>query len=174
MAKYVKVCPRCGRANDEFGEVCEADGEFLGMVPATLAAAHESAPAESPGEAPSAAAAPAPEAQPAPTPVLYLDAGAGGACFEIRDGWVVGQAHFTSTAEVQLTNLPGLQYVHRRHCLFEYSDDGWHVMAIAQPAYTNPTLVNDQTVRPGERVAVHNGDRVTLSATTFSVRTFQL
>jgi len=170
MAKYVKVCPRCGRVNDEFSEVCEDDGEFLGMVPATQAAnlppsdpepAAASEDMESHGD-------PAPQA--GPVQVLYLDAGDGGRCYEIHNGWTIGQAHATSTAQVQLTNLPGLQYVHRRHCQFELGDDGWHVVAVAQPAYTNPTLVNSRALAPGERVPVRNGDRLTLSSLTFSVR----
>ncbi len=47
--RYVKICPRCGKPNDELADSCSDDGEFLGMVPATPSA---DSPPDEPSERP--------------------------------------------------------------------------------------------------------------------------
>ncbi len=164
--RYVKVCPRCGAENDEMAEICLRDGEFLGMVPATPAAPLR------PETAPPAPAAPAAETARAEgaDPALYLENAATGECYLLRPGWVVGQEHPESVAEVQLGERPGIQYVHRRHCRFLHGDGMWEVEALEQPDYTNPTLVNRRRVPAGARMALRNGDSLALSGVQFTVR----
>ncbi|MBW7866145.1 MAG: FHA domain-containing protein [Candidatus Hydrogenedens sp.] len=165
--RYVKVCPRCGAENDEMAEVCARDNEFLGMVPAT--------PARPPAPPP-AQASPAPAAAAAPRsagPVLYLDCAGSDECLAVRPGWVMGQEYPGSTAELQLSPRPGVQFVHRRHCRFHYDNGLWEVEALAQPEYTNPTRVNRVDAAPGARVALRNGDQLSLAGLSFTVRMIQ-
>ncbi|HUW62683.1 MAG TPA: FHA domain-containing protein [Candidatus Bathyarchaeia archaeon] len=210
--RYVKICPRCGKQNDELSDSCAADGEFLGMVPATPEPdSPPDTPSQHPGEIPfikrhgkryapggptaavntrvdqqrrkeSAQDEPEPEpemcepqpepaATPEPMPTLFLETGtASGQVFEVREAYVVGQAHPSSTAQIQLADLPGVAYVHRSHCSFAFKDRKWHVTPIEQQTYTNPTLVNQQRVPPGESCPLRNGDRLTLSGLTLTVR----
>ena len=176
MVKYVKICPRCGRANDELADACERDGEFLGMVPAT--------PEEKPSP-PSAPHAERTEDTPPvcnvqmvqigrPTALLFLDLPALGRSYEVRDGWILGQAHGTSTAEIQLEGAQGLNFVHRNHCRFSLREDGWYVTPLAQPSYTNPTLLNQRKIAPGESAKLRNGDRLSLSNVVLTVRLSEL
>lgn len=211
--RYVKICPRCGTQNDELSDSCAADGEFLGMVPATPApkcagepplpqpgavpVVHEGDSRFAPG-GPSAAVntradqqqraektsdAPEPcprepdreaEAESEPElearPALFLESGGGGQVFEVHEGDVIGQAHPSSNAQIQLADLTGIGYVHRNHCSFAFRDKTWQVTAIAQQTYTNPTLVNQQRLSPGESRPLRNGDRLTLSGLTLAVR----
>jgi len=164
--------------NDEEADVCAQDGEFLGMVPAAPAPECPSAKAPPVVEA-NAAPAPSP-APPSATlsqgsvsatdPVLYLDCEGGGQCHAVRPGWTVGQAHASGTAEVQLSGMPGVQYVHRRHCRFEYQGDIWYLCPLPQTEYTNPTTINGRSVAPGERAAVRNGDRIALAGVRLTAR----
>lgn len=169
--RYVKVCPRCGAENDEMAEICQRDGEFLGMVPATPATPLRAeppppAPASPAGEVPAAETTRADGAE----PVLYLENAGTGECHLLRPGWVVGQEHPESMAEVQLGERPGIQFVHRRHCRFLHGDGMWEVEALEQPDYTNPTLVNRRRVPVGARMALRNGDSLALSGVQFTVR----
>jgi hypothetical protein len=186
-AGYVKICPRCGHRNDELASACEKDGEFLGMVPAIPAA---NAPIPPPPPTPKPAAKP--EAAPTinelespphacetatdavPGKALYLDVEGAAQYHQVRDGWVVGQAHPTSTAEIQLSNLPGVNYVHRRHCIFEFRDGNWGVTTLLQPDYTNPSFLNDKRITPGERVTVQNGDKLRFASVTLRIRIIDL
>ena len=167
MLKYVKECPRCARMNDEVSEACSDCGEFLGMIPAIPR------PEAPPEPSPPATPPPLPqrEAPASPAQALYLDLD--GACHEIRDGYVVGQQHPTSQADVQLGDLDGINYVHRSHCRFELRDDGWYVTALEQPTYTNPTYVNQRALAAGEACVLHNGDRLRLAGVTLHVRVVQ-
>lgn len=173
MTKYVKICPRCGHQNDELAEACDQDGEFLGMVPSTLLRPEPLPPTPA---APAAAPKPASAPQVAvtqrfdtPTQLLYLETSTG-ETVQIGHGQVLGQAHPSSSAHVQLHDLPGLNYVHRSHCLFEFVDNAWRITAIAQPEYTNPTFVNGKRIAPGEHAPLRNGDKLMLSNVALSVR----
>jgi predicted component of type VI protein secretion system len=50
------------------------------------------------------------------------------------------------------------------------NDKKWHITAIEQQAYTNPTFINQQRVLPGESRPLRNGDRLTLSGVMLTVR----
>jgi hypothetical protein len=138
-------------------------------VPATAAASPR---VEPPSPAAAGDAEPSAEASRAEgaDPVLYLENGATGECHLLRPGWVAGQEHPESTAEVQLAERPGIQFVHRRHCRFLHGDGVWEVEALEQPDYTNPTLVNRRRVPAGARMALRNGDTLALSGIQFTVR----
>jgi len=163
MLKYVKVCPRCGFHNDEFAEACARDKEFLGMVPATPA---DNAPPPVAGDAAVAAGQPVAESRPR----LYVEVASTGQCFEPCPGNVMGQAHPASQAHIQLQGLAGVNYVHRRHCSFDFRDGQWVVTPIAQADYTNPTFHNDRRVDPGQSVPLVDGDRLKLSNVLLHVR----
>ncbi len=184
MARYVKICPRCGHQNDELAEVCEEDSEFLGMVPASIAReTPESAAPQAPDEPPRNTPAPSSNTSlvdvavtqrfEQPSIVLYIET-SDGKTYEVRHGNVLGQAHPSSAAHIQLEALPDLNYVHRSHCLFEFLDDAWRVRAIAQADYTNPTFVNRTRLEPGQCAVLHNGDKLTLSSVVLSVRIIEL
>lgn len=191
-AGYVKICPRCGHCNDELASACDKDGEFLGMVPAIPASSaprpvepaakpepkpEPERPALAPDAMPDSAEAPIePATVTAATlgKTLYLDVEGAAQYYQVRDGWVVGQAHPTSTAEIQLSNLPGVNYVHRRHCMFEYADGGWRVKTLLQPDYTNPSFLNDQRITPGESVKIQNGDKLRFASVTLRIRIMDL
>ena len=182
--RYVKTCPRCGYLNDEEADVCVQDGEFLGMIPAvpapdrpsetvflTAGTNADSVSPPTPQAEPFAAASPAPAS--AAEPMLYLDCEGSGQCHAIRPGWTVGQSHASSNAEAQLSGISGVQYVHRRHCRFEYEDGLWYLCPLPQPNYTNPTTLNGRPVAPGERAAVRHGDRIVLAVVRLTVRMLQ-
>jgi len=172
--RYVKICPRCGHLNNEEADICDQDGEFLGMVPAAPAPDRPADPV--PAIAPAAAEQSSPSDAPIPPktdPVLYLDCEGSGQCHAIRPGWTVGQAHDSSTAEAQLAGIQGVQYVHRRHCRFEHDDGIWYLCPLPQTDYTNPTTINGRAVAPGERAAVRNGDRIALAGVRLTARMLQ-
>jgi hypothetical protein len=160
MIRYVKICPRCGLANSELAEQCEHDNEFLGVIPAT----------------PYKEKPPAPETvlPDFPGRALYLEITGAGKCLEVRDGWVIGQAHPSSRAEIQLAEVPGVNYIHRQHCRFSFQDDQWRVLAIKQAAFTNPTFVNNRGLAPGESAVLRNGDRIALADTVLHARIVDL
>ena len=182
--RYVKTCPRCGYLNDEEADVCAQDGEFLGMIPAVPAPDRPSEKVLPPleNETVSASAQPeqgdrpvaaSPDSVPAADPVLYLDCEGSGQCHAVRPGWTVGQSHASSSAEAQLSGIPGVQYVHRRHCRFEYEDGLWYLCPLPQADYTNPTTINGRPVAPGERAAVRHGDRIVMAVVRLTVRMLQ-
>jgi len=182
-AGYIKICPRCGHRNDELASACEKDGEFLGMVPAIPAGAapplaNNDAPLQNVTAAPPAPTAPAkPAAETAaalPSKALYLDVEGAAQYYQIRNGYVVGQAHHTSTADIQLANLPGVNFVHRRHCVFEFRDNEWTVTTLSQPDYTNPSFLNEVRIAPGERVTINNGDKLRFASVTLRIRIIDL
>lgn len=166
--RYIKRCPRCRFESDELSEICEACGEFLGMVPAEPASA--APPPRKAAESAPVRPVVMPLSMPASPPALYLEAAEGGRCLDVKDGWVLGQQHETSAAEIQLADLDGVSFVHRAHCRFTLRDSGWYVMPIEQPAYTNPTMLNGKRLLPGAETRLRNGDRLTLAKLTLHVR----
>jgi hypothetical protein len=159
--------------NDEFAEACERDGEFLAMAPAMIAPDLPPEPATPPGDVACEIATPAPEPVRESIQALYLEAESG-TTYEIRSGWVIGQAHPTSAAQVQLSGMAGLNFVHRSHCQFELRPDGWHAIAVAQPEYANPTFVNQTRLMPGQDALLRNGDRLVLANVPLSVRILEV
>lgn len=194
MAAYVKICPRCGHRNDELASICEKDGEFLGMVPAAPAHAAPPEPVDTSTAqqlGPEEVARGGPERDAAetgagtgrhvvlspasmPGKALYLDVDASGQYYQVRDGWVVGQSHSSSPAEIQLSGLPGINFVHRRHCAFEFADNEWRVKPLPQADYTNPTFLNEKRLLTGKSFPLRNGDVLRCASVTLRVRIIDL
>lgn len=103
-------------------------------------------------------------------PPLILEHQGTNRLFEITNGDVLGQAHHTSNARLQLADLPGVNCLHREHCRFDCAQGAWQVTAIARPEFTNPTWVNHIKVEPGMSHPLRNGDRLTLCNIVFTIR----
>jgi len=105
---------------------------------------------------------------------LYLQVLGSEQVFEVRDGWTVGQSHASSTAELQLRDLPGIQYLHRNHCRFSCLNGNWQVTPTDQRKlgrdFTNPTAVNHARLTPGEAHRINNGDQLSLANLKVVVR----
>jgi pSer/pThr/pTyr-binding forkhead associated (FHA) protein len=66
--------------------------------------------------------------------------------------------------EIDLTGPPADPGVSHLHAVLIAQPDGsW---AVVDPGSANGTLVNNDTVSPGRRVALHDGDRICLGAWT--------
>jgi len=91
-----------------------------------------------------------------------------GKIYTIRSSDVLGQAHATSNAEVQLEGIPGVEYISRSHCRLERSDDVW--FATCLESALNPTHCNRVRMAPGGRIRVRDGDELTLAAVSFRIR----
>ena len=182
MLEYVKICPKCGRANSEFSDICGNDSEFLGMIepiPKPKENTVSPSPATEPtGQTQTGSTAPSESAQEKVrvtnrfenASAFYLEVPGTQQLYTIKNGSVLGQAHATSDADVQLSGILGVNFVHRRQCAFDYAEAKWHVTAIKQDDFTNPTLVNHINLQPGQRHALNNGDRLTLCNITLNVR----
>jgi pSer/pThr/pTyr-binding forkhead associated (FHA) protein len=184
MSTFIKICPKCGHHNPEYDNACGVCTYFIGME--TPVSAPPSAPSAQPsvdaGEA-EVRSADAPEAptaearvasQTSSQAILYLQVLGTDRVFEVRDGWTVGQTHPSSTADLQLRDLPGIKYVHRNHCRFSWSGGNWVVTPTDQREFgrdfTNPTAVNQTTVTPGEAHPLKNGDQLSLANLKVVVR----
>lgn len=191
MIDFVRICPRFGHANPEDALECATCGEFLGMenpVPAPSGGIEgpshpEAGTSGEPVEErdshsrsgngqmslPSEGAE-----RPGPGPAFYLEVPGSNLIYTVRDGAVVGQAHPTSTAEVQLSDLSDVNYVHRRHCRFDFCDARWQCTPLDQRRFgrdfTNPTFLNGQRLDLDQPSIVTNGDRLTLSSFDLTVR----
>ncbi|MGD8931239.1 MAG: FHA domain-containing protein [Chromatiales bacterium] len=176
MTTFVKICPKCGHHNPEYENACSVCTHFIGMeTPQAVTAAPASKPQTSPSiDAPQAVAQPADVHLSPQTTALYLQVQGSSQTFELRNGWIIGQAHPSSDADLQLRDLPGINYVHRRHCRFFYQDDAWHVLAIDQREagndFTNPTSVNQTRIAPGQTHVLANGDQLSLANLKLLVR----
>ncbi|MEA2080562.1 MAG: FHA domain-containing protein [Pseudomonadota bacterium] len=183
MSTYIKVCPKCGHHNPEYENACAACPCFIGMetpVPAPSSAsepAHTSAGVlehQSADQAPSTTVTP-PQTAPAQLQsTLYLQVLGSDRIFEVRDGWTVGQSHASSTAELQLRDLPGIRYLHRNHCRFSCVNGDWQITPTDQRQFgrdfTNPTAANHTTLTPGEAHSIKNGDQLSLANLKVVVR----
>jgi hypothetical protein len=184
MGRHVRICPICGRPNDETAMACENDSEYLGDVGAVWL--EDSPPAQAPAAAPAPTPAPAPAPAHVPLSDPALQAALQEACsylklhlpamnldFDVADGHTIGQAAPGSLAEIQLPPMQDISLVHRRHCRFVYRDRNWHIIPLENPEYTNPTFVNQNRVYP-ENLSppLRDGDRIILARTTLIVRIF--
>jgi len=183
MSAFIKICPKCGHHNPEYENACTLCTDFIGMetpIPAPPSASepqpggdgvveHQSADQ---AQASTEAAPQAAVAQPQPT--LYLQVLGSEQIFEVRDGWVVGQAHASSTADLQLRDLPGVHYLHRNHCRFSCLNGDWQITPTDQRQFgrdfTNPTAVNQATLTAGEAHGIKNGDQLSLANLKLVVR----
>ena len=182
MLEYVKICPKCGRENPETSDICSNEGEFLGMVEPIPKQTEHSAPstlqtdAENQMRNHDTAPKKCEHQEKRATnryenpPLFYLEIPGIEKIYTIRHGNVLGQAHSTSDADVQLSGISGVNFVHRRQCRFDYLDGKWNVTAIKQDEFTNPTFVNHNRLEPGQKRTLANGDRLILCNITFTVR----
>jgi hypothetical protein len=180
MSTFIKICPKCAQHNPEYENACVACGYFIGMeTPVASTPVEASAAAEGAEVHPQAAEPGARQAVPQASPsqgqsTLYLQVLGSDQTFEVRDGWSVGQSHASSDADLQLRDLPGVNYMHRNHCRFSCVDGDWQVTPIDQRQlgrdFTNPTAVNDNRITPGEAYRIKNGDQLTLATLKMLVR----
>ncbi len=181
MAERVRICPRCGRTNPEYENVCTGCDQFIGMEPATAAPPTPAAdPEPDPKPAARQAAAEAPPAQATRrwqprSEGLYLRLADTGLTLTAGPGDVLGQAHPASDAALQVpSTVDGSAYLHRRHCRFLQEQGRWLVLALDQAEFgsdfTNPTFVNGQRLAPGERRPLADRDQLRLSGLTFELR----
>ena len=183
MSTFIKICPKCGQHNPEYENVCTVCTDFIGMetpIPAPSPASEQALTSAGVLEHQSAdqsrlISATASQAAPAQLqPTLYLQVLGSKQIFEVHDGWTVGQSHASSTADLQLRDLPGINYLHRNHCRFSCLNGDWQVTPIDQRQlgrdFTNPTAVNHATLPPGEAHSIKNGDQLSLANLKVVVR----
>jgi hypothetical protein len=173
MSSFIKICPRCGHHNPEYENACAVCTDFIGMeTPIPTSAGmleHQSA------DQAQSITLTAPQTAPAQLqPTLYLQVLGSEQIFEVRDGWTVGQSHASSTADLQLRDLPGIIYLHRNHCRFSCLNGDWQVTPTDQRQFgrdfTNPTAVNHTRLTPGESHPIKNGDQLSLANLKVVVR----
>lgn len=195
MSAYIKVCPLCGHHNPEWDDICGGSGcnQFLGMITPVLANSVEKQTDENatdgrqdmPLPQPVNTSASSEKEQPHHEtrqeqqkitkrfrPVIYLECPANSKIYEIESGQVIGQAHPTSGAHVQLSDIPNINYVSREHCLFNFDNGQWYVTAIKTA--TNQTCVNQRLVERGVRMPIRNGDRLAMANVIFQIRIMDL
>jgi ribosomal protein L40E len=156
-----KICTKCSHPNEITANRCSNCGEPFTLV--------SSMPSETPVQT---------HSHPVTTrfdvePSLWLELSGTSKVYEIKNGCIIGQAHPTSNAHVQIADVPGVNFVHRQHCSFDCINGQWFVTAIPQEHYTNPTFVNNQKLQASQRYPINNGDRLTMSNITFNVRIIQ-
>jgi pSer/pThr/pTyr-binding forkhead associated (FHA) protein len=174
MAEFVRICPRCGRPNPEYENLCAACDQFIGMEPAVAAPA----PAPTGGDDGAGADGADTPATRRYTPLaesFFLRLESADLLLTVRPGSVLGQAHPTSDADLQVPDaVEGSDFLHRRHCRFEREAQRWTVTALDQSAYgsefTNPTFVNQHRLAAGATHPLQDGDELRLSGLTFVVR----
>ncbi|RJX18589.1 MAG: FHA domain-containing protein [Desulforudis sp.] len=176
MEQYkVKICPLCGYKNSEFARLCKNKNidcrnplNRVNPQPDPDVSAEEH-PVDSPEESPreeneSQFASGSDEA----SLVLELP----GMTLEIQPNDVLGRTFPGSIATKQVDGMPGINFMHRRHCSFACVAGQWQVIAIPGERFTNPTQVNGVSVPPGTARGLRDGDRLQLSGVNFSVRIF--
>jgi len=179
MTDFVRICPKCGHSNPEYENACSACNQFIGME----AAVPRSASTEPPIAEEKTTEEKIPPAEPV-SPTLrfpsqelafYLEHQGSGQVFTIKPGWLVGQAHPSNEAEIQIPQeIEGSEFILRRHCRFDYTEGCWTVTALAQTRYgqdfTNPSFLNERALPSDQPQALHNGDILRLSGVSFSIK----
>jgi hypothetical protein len=173
----IKRCPKCGHRNPEPADLCEVCEEFLGLVaPETVSDPVEPEPVvPDPADgSPPATPGRVTQVETAAPSLLYLESPAGHRNYPVKPGDIVGQAHPTSLAQVQIESLPGVDRIHRQHGRFDWRDGQWHVTALDQRPFgsdfTNSTVLNGQRLAPGDSQPIQSGARLTLAGVLFTVR----
>jgi hypothetical protein len=197
MNEYVKICPVCKHQNPEDSDICEIDGVYLGMIPSVRAKDMVDSsvlPADATVMLPDTNAAGSQEL-PSPSgplvsgevrttqrmeesaPVIYLDLLGTERVFIIQSGFLIGQAHPNNPADVQLEQIPDVEYVHRQHARFLFENGEWSLIPVDQKSlgrdFTNPTYLNQRKLIPGQPYTLHNGDRLVLGKIPFIIRIIQ-
>ncbi len=159
MTEFIKICPHCGHENPEYENLCSTCGHFIAMENAVSKAAPLLATETT---ATSASA-------------FYLHVEQNAQIFTVKPGWVIGQAHSSSSAQIQLpATLEGCEFVHRQHARFTYQEQRWYITPLDQQAFqrafTNPSFLNQHPLTPGQSYAVQDGDRLVLSKIALLVK----
>lgn len=200
MTEFVKICPKCRHSNPEYENICARCQQFIGMesaVPKPAAPIQDNKTTELPlseaaDAAPSETSAAKEKADPAQRkevsePVqthpemekkplaLYLEIAGSQQILTINSGNIVGQAHASSLAQVQIKdNVNGVEYIHRQHCRFDLLGEKWYLYPLDQSqfqqSFTNPTQLNQHIISPEERRLITNGDELQMSGVKFIVR----
>ncbi|MEM7016549.1 MAG: FHA domain-containing protein [Pseudomonadota bacterium] len=182
MSEFVRICPKCRHQNPEYENACTECGHFVGMEAAVPKPASPKPARPKPEAAKKAPRRQRKQVQSklAETtekdpPAFYLDIAGTDKVYTIQDGWVLGQAHGTNTAHIQIPeDITGSGYIHRQHCRFEHRDKQWFITPIDQKLFerdfTNPTFVNQYAVAPNTRHPIKNGDTLTLAGVSFTVK----
>jgi pSer/pThr/pTyr-binding forkhead associated (FHA) protein len=183
MSTFIKICPRCGQHNPEYENACVECSDFIGMetpIPSPLSLGEAQATSagalghQSSDQAQAATVIAQQSALAQLQPTLYLQVLGSEQVFEVRDGWTVGQSHASGTADLQLRDLSGIKYVHRNHCRFSCLNGDWYITPTDQRQFgrdfTNPTVLNQTTLTPGEAHGIENGDRLSLANLKVVVR----
>lgn len=174
----IKRCPKCGHRNPEPADLCEVCEEFLGLVaPETIADPEPERAVPDPTRPASTSAAPGrvTQVETAAASLLYLESPAGQRTYPVKPGDIVGQAHATNAAQVQIDPLlPGAPCIHRQHGRFDWRDGQWYVTALDQRPFgsdfTNSTVLNGQHLAPGDSRPLQPGARLSLAGVLFTVR----
>lgn len=157
MSLFIRLCPACSQTSPEYENTCTHCGQFIGLESPVAA------PSPTPVAAISAVAAAESNTQRYPHCTLELP---DGQRQSVQAGWIIGAAHPSSAAQLQLTG-PGVGFVHRQHCQLQFIQGLWQVVALDQHEYgrefTNPSLVNLTPLLPGQPHPLHHGDRLTLA-----------
>lgn len=192
MATQVKICPACKHKNSELDFLCQncnalldnvapqPDPDQLQEPSPPLPQNEHSQPWNAPlSEPPPPISEPPPVQKQAshasrvtnrymPDAPLFLELP--DRVIEIQSNDVLGQAHPESRATKQLSNISGVNHLHRQHCSFICAGGQWHVTAIPNEKFTNPSWVNGVKVQPGSTMPLRDGDQLKLCGITFRVR----
>ena len=179
MTDFVRICPKCGHSNPEYENACSACNQFIGMEAAVPrpASTEPLITEEKTSEEKTPPADPVSPTLRFPSQELsfYLEHQGSGQVFTIKPGWLVGQAHPSNEAEIQIPQeIEGSEFIHRRHCRFDYAEGCWTVTALGQNRYgqdfTNPSFLNERALPSDQPQALHNGDILRLSGVSFSIK----
>lgn len=189
MLEYVKICPNCGFKNPETEVYCCECNYYLDVVPEKDTGIDSPKPENhQPGD-------PAPEIEKKDIvknpgeqsfkqgPItkrmesetsLLLELVGTSRQYQVRSGDIIGQEHPSSQAQIQLSGVEGVNFIHRHHCQFEYKDGEWYVTPLiqSQSDFINPSSLNIQRMQPGQNYKITNGDKLTMGRITFLIRIF--
>lgn len=166
MNDFVKICPKCGYHNPEGENICRHCSHFLGLVRPIPETDPE---IETPEAAPDLPEIEEVELTPEEAPdMLVLESLTNGRTYMIESGSIVGRADETSQADVQLSDIPGINFISREHCRFFFQDGQWYATALRSAM--NGLSVNQTQLGPGERILIEPGDTVVLANVPFRIR----
>ncbi len=174
MTEFVKICPKCGNCNPEYENTCSACNQFIGMEAAVPRPISEELPPVEEKKTPVEPISPTLRF-PSQNLSFYLEHQDSGQVFTVKPGWLIGQAHESNEAEIQIPlEIAGSEFIHRRHCRFDYMQERWTVTALEQNRYgqdfTNPSFLNGRALPTEQPQALNNGDNLRLSGVSFRIK----
>jgi serine/threonine-protein kinase len=95
----------------------------------------------------------------------YLKSLASGARYKLQPNIDnrIGRSRPDKIVEVDLSPEKGSEFVHSTHAVVRTTPSGWEIEALSN--IENPIYVNNKKLKPSEKVALSNGDRITFSVT---------